>query len=117
LPQQRSFAITFHCSFDDGCRVLVFTRENAVGGFDEVHLRTEACEALRHFAADRTGANDAKPLRQFGEREQRFVREIGNILQARNRRRGGACASSDDRFGETQRLSADFNGIRPGELA
>jgi hypothetical protein len=86
-----------------------------MGGFDEVHLRSESGEALGHFAADRTGADDAEALGQFREREKRLVRQVRNLLQPRNRWGGGARTRGDDSLGETQGLASYLDRIRSGE--
>src|SRR5207245_11021032 len=65
---------------DEFRRVSVFMRQDAVHRLDEVHLAAETGERLRQLASDRSSADDTQAWRQFGQRKDRFVREIAGLL-------------------------------------
>jgi hypothetical protein len=64
-------------------RLAILARQNAMFRLDQEHLRPKLRESLSQFATNRAGADHAQAARQFGQMENRLVRQIVNRFEAR----------------------------------
>ena len=98
--------------------------------FQHGHRAAEPAEGLRHFQADRPGADDDEMLRPLGEIENRLVGEIRTLRRARgsaaapasirsrsrNGARGFRIVADDDRPAVLEfRVALDHAHAKPGE--
>ena len=85
---------------DEGGGVLVLAAEDLRQDVEGDDLRSQAAKGLRELAADRPGADDGEAAWLLRQREHGLVRQVAGRLETFDRRRGGARAGGDHRFGE-----------------
>ncbi len=81
----------------DSGDVGVFARQDLVRHVDDDHLAAEATERLRHFAADRSGADDDEMRHRLAQREHRLVRQVRDVREPGDRRNRRAASRSRSR--------------------
>src|SRR5207249_906960 len=96
---------------DDGGGVLVLAAEDLRQDVEGDDLRSQAAKGLRELAADRPGADDGEAAWLLRQREHGLVRQVAGRLETFDRRRGGARAGGDHRFGEAQHRAPDFDRL------
>ena len=104
-------AVVVERLLDDGGGVRVLARKHVLGDIENRHLGAETRERLRHLAADRAGADHRETARQLRDGKNRFVGQIVDVGESRDRRRGGAGAGCDHRATELQTRGAPFAGV------
>ena len=106
----QSHPLVEHSGAHDRRELRILARQDRPE-IDEIDLRSEPTERLRELAADRPGAEDQKTPRQLREAEDRFVREIGQGLQTRQRRHRRATARRNYEPARLDQMGARFEPV------
>jgi hypothetical protein len=110
-------AVAFKRFADDLRGIGIFPGQDAVLGCHQHDFGAEPGEGLRHLAPDGSRADYAQASRSIRQRENGFIGEKLDFIQAGNRRHGGARSGRDDTPAEFQRLTGDFDPVRTCECA
>src|SRR2546430_17171291 len=88
------------------CHISIFSWQKLIATLDDRHLHTEAPERLREFASDRAAAEHDHAF-GFGFQliEDRFVGEIGDVIDAFDFRNHRTASCSDDEIFRAQSLT------------
>ena len=102
---------------DDLRGVLILLLKDPPRAAKHRHTRPEAAHGLRELEANDAAPDDAEALREGGLVEEGRVCHVGDVLEALDRRHGGAPAGRDNRCRKAQNLSVDFDLVGGDELS
>ena len=102
---------------DDDFRELGIVLSERLEHFEHRDIGPQATMRLGEFQSDRTAAYDDQRRRQGGTIEDGLVGKIGNLVEPRDRRRGGAGARGDDEAPGLDLVVARHHRSRAGETA
>ena len=99
-PGPQLDAVAQQRALDHRGHLRILAGEERGAASSTVDLGAEAAIGLRELDADRPAADDEEALgAALGEVEDGLVREVGDLVEARDRRHGGARAGGERRSG------------------
>src|SRR6266404_536081 len=92
--------------------ISIFSWQQLIATLDDRHLHTKATERLREFATDRSATKNNHVFRLFFQLiENRFVGEIGNLIDPFDLRDDGPATGRDHKISCAQLLPIDFDFV------